>query len=173
VFIGAVGTLIAALLLLALGSTGLAGLAVDWLVFFAGIQSARRPRCPPLIRISHRPAQGYAIGVYSKRAVHLHVHGCGGGGWLSQHYGAEAVFGFCAVLAWSGCCWHWVCACRKAWTRAVISCRRWIAGGPWVDAAARRLPGVREVMLSGGRGVPEVTARAFDEQNDQLLGGEI
>ena len=111
----------------------------------------------------------------TSRAGH---HGCGAaaGGWLSQHFGAAAVFGFCAIL---GAIWLLLAVGMRVPTS--LDTRRFQL--PKMDSQAvsgltRKLagiPGVREVMLSGdGVAYLRVDSKGFDEQNViKLLAGEV
>jgi MFS family permease len=101
--------------------------------------------------------------------------GAAGGGWLSQHYGTQAVFGFCGVLAAI-----WLLVALGMQVPRILEMRRYqLPGG---DARAvsglmnrlAGLPGVREVNL-GREGVAylKVDSKGFDEQNViKLLAGE-
>ncbi|HEV8262353.1 MAG TPA: MFS transporter [Burkholderiales bacterium] len=176
VFIGAVGTLIGALLLLALGSTGLAGMATGLLVFFAAFNLLEATLPSLISKLAPAGTKGAAIGVYSSGQFIGTFTGAVAGGWLSQHYGAEAVFGFCAVLAVV-----WLLLALGMRVPESLDTRRYQL--PTMDSQAvpgltRRLaglPGVREVMLSGeGVAYLKVDSQGFDEQNViKLLGGEI
>jgi len=176
VFIGAVGTLIAALLLLAFGSTDLVGLAAGLLVFFAAFNLLEATLPSLISKLAPAGTKGTAIGVYSSVQFLGTFTGAAVGGWLSQHYGAEAVFGFCAALAVV-----WLLLALGMRVPESLDTRRYQL--PKMDSQAvpgltRRLaglPGVREVMLSGeGVAYLKVDSQGFDEQNViKLLGGEI
>ncbi len=176
VFIGAVGTLIAGLLVLALGNAGLAGLVAGLLVFFAAFNLLEATLPSLISKLAPAGAKGTAIGVYSSVQFMGTFTGAALGGWLSQHYGAEAVFGFCAVLAVV-----WLLLALGMRVPESLDTRRYRL--PKMDSQSipgltRRLaglPGVREVMLSGeGVAYLKVDSRGFDEQNViKLLGGEI
>jgi MFS family permease len=176
VFVGAVGTLIAALALLALGSNGLAGLATGLLVFFAAFNLLEATLPSLISKLAPAGTKGTAIGVYSSVQFIGTFTGAAAGGWLSQHYGAQAVFGFCAVLVVV-----WLLLALGMRVPESLDTRRYQL--PKLDSQAvtgltRRLaglPGVREVMLSGeGVAYLKVDSQGFDEQNViKLLGGEI
>jgi MFS family permease len=176
VFVGAVCTLIAALVLLALGGNGLAGLAAGLLVFFAAFNLLEATLPSLISKLAPAGTKGTAIGVYSSVQFIGTFTGAAVGGWLSQHHGAAAVFGFCAVLAVV-----WLLLALGMRVPESLDTRRYQL--PKLDAQAvtgltRRLaglPGVREVMLSGeGVAYLKVDSQGFDEQNViKLLGGEI
>jgi MFS family permease len=176
VFIGAVGTLIAALLVLALGGSGLAALTTGLLVFFAAFNLLEATLPSLISKLAPAGTKGTAIGVYSSVQFIGTFTGAAVGGWLSQHYGAEAVFGFCAALAVV-----WLLLALGMRVPESLDTRRYQL--PKMDSQAvpgltRRLaglPGVREVMLSGeGVAYLKVDSQGFDEQNViKLLGGEI
>jgi len=176
VFVGAVGVLIVALLLLALGSNGLAGLAAGLLMFFAAFNLLEATLPSLISKLAPAGSKGTAIGVYSSVQFIGTFTGAAVGGWLSQHYGAEAVFGFCAALSVV-----WLLLTLGMRVPKSLDTRRYQL--PKMDSQAvpgltRRLaglPGVREVMLSGeGVAYLKVDSQGFDEQNViKLLGGEI
>jgi len=175
VFIGAVGTLIAALLLLALGSDGLAGLVAGLVVFFAAFNLLEATLPSLISKFAPAGTKGTAIGVYSSVQFIGTFTGAAVGGWLSQHYGAQAVFEFCAALAVV-----WLLLALGMRVPESLDTRRYQL--PKMDSQAvpgltRRLaglPGVREVTLSGeGVAYLRVDSQGFDEQNViKLLGGE-
>jgi MFS family permease len=176
VFIGAVGVLITALVLLALGINGLAGLATGLLVFFAAFNLLEATLPSLISKLAPAGTKGTAIGVYSSVQFVGTFIGAAAGGWLSQHYGARAVFAFCTVLAVV-----WLLLTLGMRVPESQATRRFQL--PKMDSQAlpamtRRLaglPGVREVVLSGeGVAYLKVDSQGFDEQNViKLLGGEI
>ena len=117
---------------LAFGSHDLVGLAVGLLVFFTAF-NVLEATLPSLIsKLAPAGTKGTAIGVYSSVQFLGTFAGAAVGGWLSQHHGADAVFGFCAALAvvWLLLALGHARAGNR-WTRAVTSCRRMdVAGGP-------------------------------------------
>ena len=176
VFIGAVGTLITALLLLAFRSSDLVALAAGLLVFFAAFNLLEATLPSLISKLAPVGTKGTAIGVYSSVQFLGTFAGAALGGWLSQHYGAEAVFGFCAALTLA-----WLLLALGMRVPESLDTRRYQL--PKMDSQAvgglkrqlAGLPGVREVMLSGeGVAYLKVDSQGFDEQNViKLLGGEI
>jgi len=176
VFIGAVAVLITGLLLLALGRYGLTGLVTGLVVFFAAFNLLEATLPSLISKLAPAGTKGTAIGVYSSVQFIGTFTGAAVGGWLSQHYGAPAVFEFCAALAMV-----WLLLALGMRVPESLDTRRYQL--PKMDSQAlpamtRRLsglPGVREVMLSGeGVAYLKVDSRGFDEQNViKLLGGEI
>jgi MFS family permease len=121
-------------------------------------------------------AKGTAIGVYGSVQFIGTFVGAASGGWLSQHYSAQAVFGFCAALAVV-----WLFLSFGMRVPRTVETRRYQL--PRTDAKSvsglaqslSGLPGVREVSLSGeGVAYLKVDSKGFDEQNViKLLAGEI
>jgi MFS family permease len=120
-------------------------------------------------------AKGTAIGIYGSVQFIGTFVGAASGGWLSQHYGAPAVFCFCGVLAGV-----WLALALGMRVPGRLETRRYQL--PRTDArtasglvrSLSSLPGVREVNL-GGEGVAylKVDSKGFDEQNViKLLAGE-
>ena len=98
VFIGAVGTLLVGQALLALAGASLALTIAALVVFFTAF-NLLEATLPSLISKFAPPAvKGAAVGVYSSVQFLGTFVGAAVGGWLSQHHGPAAVFGFCLVL---------------------------------------------------------------------------
>jgi len=97
------------------------------------------------------------------------------GGWLSQHFGAPAVFGFCGTLA---VIWLLLAFGMRVprnfetrWYQLPRADEQMVSG---LVHGLSGLPGVREVNV-GGDGVAylKVDSKSFDEQNViKLLAGE-
>jgi MFS family permease len=176
VFLGAIAVLIAGTVLLALGGGGLWPTVAGLLVFFAAFNLLEATLPSLISRMAPAGAKGTAIGVYGAIQFIGTFCGAAAGGWLSQHYGAVAVFGFCTAL---GAIWLLLAVGMRV--PASLDTRRYQL--PKMDAQAvsgltRRLaglPGVREVMLSGeGVAYLRVDSKGFDEQNViKLLAGEV
>jgi MFS family permease len=99
IFIGAVAVLLAGQALLALAGTSLAVTIAALVVFFAAF-NLLEATLPSLVSKFAPPAlKGTATGVYSAVQFIGTFLGAAVGGWLSQHYGPAAVFGFCIVLS--------------------------------------------------------------------------
>jgi MFS family permease len=98
VFIGAVGTLLVGQALLALAGASLPLMILALVVFFTAF-NLLEATLPSLISKFAPPAvKGAAVGVYSSVQFFGTFVGAALGGWLSQHQGPAAVFGFCLVL---------------------------------------------------------------------------
>ncbi|HEY5930108.1 MAG TPA: MFS transporter [Burkholderiales bacterium] len=175
VFLGAVVTLIAATVVLGVGGTGLLPVIAGLLVFFTAFNLLEATLPSLISRLAPAGAKGTAIGVYGAIQFIGTFCGAAAGGWLSQHYGAVAVFVFCGALAVI-----WLLLAVGMRVPAALDTRRYQL--PKMDSQAasglkRRLagvPGVREVMLSGeGVAYLRVDSKGFDEQNViKLLAGE-
>jgi len=98
VFMGAVATLFVGQAMLAVAGASLAWTIAALVVFFTAF-NLLEATLPSLISKFAPPAvKGTATGVYSAIQFFGTFVGAAAGGWLSQHYGASAVFGFCLVL---------------------------------------------------------------------------
>ena len=175
VFVGAVGTLIAALVLLALGSKRL-GLDARLACVFRRVQSARGDAAFADFEARAGRHQGHGDRSLQQRAIHRHVHGRRGGrlavAALRREGGVRFLRGAGGGLAAVGAGHaragkpgHAPLSVAEMDSQAVTGLTRRLAG----------LPGVREVMLSGeGVAYLKVDSQGFDEQNViKLLGGEI
>lgn len=176
VFLGAIGVLIAGTVLLALSGSGVLPIVAGLLVFFTAFNLLEATLPSLISRLAPMGAKGTAIGVYGAIQFIGTFCGAAAGGWLSQHFGAAAVFGFCAIL---GAIWLLLAIGMRV--PASLDTRRFQL--PKMDSQAvsgltRKLagiPGVREVMLSGdGVAYLRVDSKGFDEQNViKLLAGEV
>jgi MFS family permease len=98
VFIGAVATLLAGQTLLVYAGASLPWIATALVVFFTAF-NLLEATLPSLVSKFAPPAvKGTALGVYSSVQFLGTFVGAAAGGWLSQHHGPTAVFGFCLVL---------------------------------------------------------------------------
>ncbi len=98
VFVGAVTVLFAGQALFAIAGSSLALTVAALVVFFTAF-NLLEATLPSLISKFAPPAvKGTAVGVYSSVQFFGAFVGAAIGGWLSQHYGPAAVFGFCLVL---------------------------------------------------------------------------
>ena len=98
IFLGAIAILFAGQALLAVAGASLA-LTITALVFFFTSFNLLEATLPSLISKFAPPAvKGTAVGVYSSVQFFGAFVGAAAGGFLSQHYGPAAVFGFCLVL---------------------------------------------------------------------------
>jgi MFS family permease len=175
VFLAAVGVLICSALLLAVPEGGLYRIAAGLVVFFTAFNLLEATLPSLISRLAPAGAKGAAIGVYGTVQFVGTFCGAAAGGWLSQHHGTSAVFGFCAVLAVV-----WLLLGMGMRVPAALDTRRYQL--PKMDSQATSglmrklsgLPGVREAMLSAeGVAYLRVDSRGFDEQNViKLLAGE-
>jgi MFS family permease len=175
VFVGAVTVLIGALALLMFSDRGLPALVVGLLVFFAAFNLLEATLPSMISKRAPAGAKGTAIGIYSSMQFIGTFVGAASGGWLSQHYGTLAVFGFCSTLAIV-----WLLLAFGMRVPRSLETRRYQL--PRTDAQTASglvrslsgLPGVREVNLSGeGVAYLKVDSKGFDEQNViKLLAGE-
>lgn len=167
VFIGALGVLLGALALLMFAHRDLVALVAGLLFFFAAFNLLEATLPSMISKRAPSGAKGAAIGVYSSVQYVGTFIGAVCGGWLSQHYGTPAVFGFCGALALA-----WLLSGIGMRVPRNFETRRYQL--PRVDALSIRglvralagLPGVREVNLSGEDvAYLKVDSKRFDEQN--------
>ena len=175
VFIGTVTVLIGALALLMLSDRGLPALVVGLLVFFTAFNLLEATLPSMISKRAPAGAKGTAIGVYGAVQFIGTFVGAASGGWLSEHYGAAAVFGFCGTLASV-----WLLLAfgmripHKLESRSYQLPRTDVQTASGLVRSLSGLPGVREVTLSGdGVAYLKVDSKGFDEQNViKLLAGE-
>jgi MFS family permease len=175
VFISAVVVLIGALALLMLAGQDLFPLVIGLLFFFAAFNLLEATLPSMISKLAPAGAKGTAIGVYSSVQFIGTFVGAACGGWLSQHFGAPAVFGFCGTLA---VIWLLLAFGMRVprnfetrWYQLPRADEQMVSG---LVHGLSGLPGVREVNL-GGDGVAylKVDSKSFDEQNViKLLAGE-
>ena len=106
VFVGGVTALLAGQLLFATAGTSLPLLIAALVVFFAAF-NLMEAMLPSLVsKFAPPDIKGTATGVYSAVQFLGAFLGAAVGGWLSQHHGGGAVFGFCVALsvAWLAIC---------------------------------------------------------------------
>jgi MFS family permease len=167
VFVGAVAVLIGALALLMFSDRGLPALVVGLLLFFTAFNLLEATLPSMISKRAPAGAKGTAIGVYSSVQFVGAFVGAATGGWLLQHYGTPAVFGFCGTLA---ILWLLLSfgmrVSRRLETRCYQLPRTDAQSVPGLVRGLADLPGVREVSL-GGEGVAylKVDSKGFDEQN--------
>ncbi len=175
VFVGAVTVLTGALAMLMLSDRELPALVGGLLVFFAAFNLLEATLPSMISKLAPAGTKGAAIGVYSSVQFIGTFVGAASGGWLSQHYGTPAVFGFCGTLAIG-----WLLLALGMQVPRSLETRRYQL--PRSDTQTTSgllrslsgLPGVREVNLSGeGVAYLKVDSKGFDEQNViKLLAGE-
>lgn len=176
VFVGAIALLLMAEVGLAFASARLPLLGAGLLMFFVGF-NVLEASLPSLIsKIAPVGAKGTAIGVYSSVQFLGTFVGAALGGLLSQHFGAYALFAFCAMLVAV-----WIALALTM--RAPPAVRTHMYAIPAMDPQRARglaqrlsgLPGVREALVLATERVAYVKADAkgFDEERVlRLLGGE-
>ncbi|HUO43331.1 MAG TPA: MFS transporter [Burkholderiales bacterium] len=175
VFTVAVALLLVAQLMLGELMRSLWGIAVSLLVFFTAF-NVLEAILPSLIsKIAPAGVKGTASGVYSSVQFAGTFAGAAVGGWLSQHFGAPAVFAFCTAVS---ALWLLLVATMQA--PPAVRTRMYAL--PDTDGArAQRLshelaqlPGVREAVVSAEEGAAylKVDMAGFDEQRVlQLIQG--
>jgi MFS family permease len=100
-FLTSIGVLLAAQVLLALPEPSLVSIAVALLVFFAGFNLLEASLPSLISKTAPPPARGTAAGVYSSVQFLGTFAGATAGGFVSQHFGAAAVFLLCGLLTLS------------------------------------------------------------------------
>jgi len=98
IFIGAVAVLLAGQALFALAGTSLALTIAALVVFFTAFNLLEATLPSLISKFAPPTLKGTATGVYSAVQFIGTFLGAAVGGWLSQHYGPAAVFGFCIAL---------------------------------------------------------------------------
>jgi len=171
-----VTVLIGSLVLLMFSDKGMPALVAGLVIFFAAFNLLEATLPSMISKLAPAGAKGTAIGIYSSVQFIGTFVGAASGGWLSQHYGTQAVFGFCGALAVL-----WLLLALGMRVPRSLETRRFQL--PRADARTLSglvlglsgLPGVREVNLSGeGVAYLKVDSNGFDEQNViKLLAGEI
>ncbi|HSS45934.1 MAG TPA: MFS transporter [Burkholderiales bacterium] len=177
VFCAAVALMLATQLLLPWLLGSLWEIFVALLAFFAAF-NILEAMLPSLIsKLAPVGAKGTAIGVYSSVQFFGAFVGAAMGGYLAQHYGNHAVFGFCVLLF---AVWFIVAFGMKVpgavetkmYPIPAMDTRR--ASG--LSRQLASVPGVKEVLVLAAEGVAylQVDSGGFDEQNViRLIAGEI
>ncbi|TXF13081.1 MFS transporter [Pelomicrobium methylotrophicum] len=176
VFICAIVALVVAEATLALAGDSVLGVAAALLAFFAGFNILEASLPSLISKVAPVAAKGTAIGIYSSVQFLGTFAGGAAGGFLYGHYGAYALYGFCAMLllAWLGV---------AAGMRQPPAVRTHMYPVPAMDQQKARglaeqlarLPGVREALVLAAEGVAYIKADAdgFDEQRALRLIGEM
>lgn len=164
VFVGAVALLVIAEVILATMGASVVAIAGALLVFFTAFNLLEASLPSLISRIAPAEAKGTAVGVYSSIQFLGTFVGAATGGWLSQHHGAPAVFGFCGTLTlvWLGVALGMNVPVLRTFQVPPMDAGR-------ADGLLRRLqklPGVREVRLAPAEGVArlKVDRANFDEE---------
>lgn len=176
VFVGAVAVLLVAEVLLALLHGTLVGIVIALLTFFAAFNLLEASLPSLISKIAPVGAKGTAIGIYSSIQFLGSFVGAAVGGFISQNYGGNAVFGFAAALV---AVWLVLAATMRApaAVRTMMYHVEVMDNGKAVGLTQQLsgLPGVREALVLAGEGVAylKVDVKGFDEQSVlKLLGGE-
>lgn len=173
-FLGSIGLVAVAFAVLAGAGTQVSVLTAGLFVFFVGFNFLEASLPSLISRVAPASAKGTAAGVYSSLQFLGTFVGAAAGGWLSQHWGAAAVFVFCGALI---ALWF-----LAALGMSVPVVRTYPV--PGLDSASaerlvlrlRSLPGVREVIIAPKDSVArlKVDRARFDEQNAlRLLEGKL
>jgi predicted MFS family arabinose efflux permease len=176
-FLGAIGVLLAAQLLLLGLFSSLWGLAFALLAFFTGFNFLEASLPSMISRTAPPGARGAAVGVYSSAQFLGSFVGAWTGGAISQHLGMPSVFAFCAALTFS---WLIVAVGMQALpgfrTRTYAVPKMDTAGAEGLSKRLAGVPGVREASVFAGEGLAhlKVDNTRFDERNVlKLLSGEV
>ena len=175
VFTVAVALLLVAQLMLGELAHSLWGIGFSLLVFFTAFNLLEAILPSLISKIAPAGVKGTATGVYSSIQFVGTFAGAAVGGWLSQHFGAPAVFAFCAGIS---TLWLLLVATM----RPPPAVRTKMYALPDTDGARAqrlsqdlaRLPGVREAVVSAEEGAAylKVDMAGFDEQQAlQLIQG--
>jgi len=166
VFMGAVALAALAQLSLMLLQHSVWGVAFALLVFFTSF-NVLEATLPSLIsKIAPLDAKGTAMGVYSSVQFFGAFFGAAAGGFLMQHYGGNAVFGFAIGLLLL-----WLLVASTMQPPAAVRTKLYHL--PELDEASAsalrrqlaQVQGVREVMVAGAEGMAclKVDMQGFDE----------
>lgn len=98
VFVGAVAVLVVGQGMLAIAGHSLVAAIAALIVFFTAFNLLEATLPSLISKFAPPEVKGTATGVYSAVQFLGTFVGAAAGGWLSQHYGAAAVFAFCIVL---------------------------------------------------------------------------
>jgi MFS family permease len=165
-FLGAIGLLAASTALLGLAGA-LASVVLALLLFFAAFNLLEATLPSIVSRLAPAAAKGTAIGLYSTTQFVGTFAGAALGGWLAQHFGAQAVYLACVAAA---CLW--LLAASGMHIDRVLATRRYRLPTHDVNRAQSLvqklavLPGVREALLTAeGVAMLRVDSSGFDEQN--------
>ena len=177
VFVGAVGLAALAQLSLLLLQNSIWGVAFALLIFFTAF-NVLEASLPSLIsKIAPLDAKGTAMGVYSSVQFLGAFFGAAAGGFILQHWGGNAVFGFAIALLLL-----WLLVASGMKPPAAVRTRLFHL--PELDeenalSLQRRLAqvqGVREVMVAGAEGMAclKVDMQGFDEAAvEQILPKDV
>jgi len=172
VFLGAILVLILSDLGLMQFSTSLIGIIGFLWLFFTGFNLLEATLPSLISKTAPGDLRGTAMGIYS--TCQFLGAGMGGsiGGWCYGHYGASAVFLFCALAALSWWILSFGMKPPRYWTNLLISLQA-ISGKQADDFGLEmlKLPGVEDVTLHHHEGVAylKVDNQLLDRQSLQQL----
>ncbi len=155
---------------------GLWGVLAGLLVFFTAFNVLEASLPSLITKVAAVGIRGTAVGVYSSIQFLGVFVGASVGGFLSQHYGAAALFAFCTVLSFV-----WIVLAATMKPPAAVRTKMYhvaamdTAAAESLSRCLAELPGVREVLVPPGEGVAylKVDMRGFDERHVlQRIGGE-
>lgn len=176
VFVLAVAVLLVSQIMLESISGSVWGTATALLVFFAAFNLLEATLPSLISKFAPVGAKGTAIGVYSSVQFLGAFVGASAGGYLYEHYGSVALFGFCGALV---ALWLVFAATMKA--PAAIRTRMYptpemdMGRASGLSRQLAALAGVHEAKVLASERVAylKVDMNGFDEQGVvQLLGGE-
>ncbi|MGA8146064.1 MAG: MFS transporter [Gallionellaceae bacterium] len=175
VFIGAVALAALAQLSLLLLHGSIWGVAIALLVFFTSF-NVLEATLPSLIsKIAPLSAKGTAMGVYSSVQFLGAFFGAAVGGFILQHWGGDAVFGFAIVLLLL-----WLLVASGMKPPAAVRTKLYhlselnAANAGALQQKLAQVRGVREAMVAGAEGMAclKVDMHGFDEEAaEQLIKG--
>jgi MFS family permease len=173
VFVGAVALAALAQVSLLLLHGTIWGVAVALLVFFTSF-NVLEATLPSLIsKIAPLSAKGTAMGVYSSVQFLGAFFGAAMGGFILQHWGGDAVFGFAIVLLLL-----WLLVASGMKPPAAVRTRLFhlsveldAAKAAMLQQQLAQVRGVREAMVAGVEGMAclKVDMHGFDEAAAELL----
>jgi MFS family permease len=165
-FLGAIAVLGASTLLLSAAAV-LPALVLALLLYFAAFNLLEASLPSLVSKLAPPSAKGTAIGVYSTSQFVGTFVGASLGGWLSQHFGADAVYVSCAAAAGL-----WLIAATGMRIDRELATLRYrlpthdVRRAQTLVRKLAGLPGVREALLSAeGVATLRVDSSGFDEQN--------
>lgn len=172
VFMGAVALAALAQVALLLFQHSIWGVAFALLVFFTAF-NVLEATLPSLIsKIAPLASKGTAMGVYSSVQFFGAFFGAAVGGFIMQHFGGDAVFGFAIGLLLL-----WLLVASTMRPPAAVSTKMYHLGDMDAAAAAAlqqqlaQVEGVREVMVVGAEGMAclKVDMKGFDKEAVERL----
>ncbi len=166
VFLGAVALMLAAQIGLALGIAHFWGIVWALFAYFVAFNILEASLPSLISKLAPASAKGTAMGVYNTTQAFGLFFGGAAGGWLAQHHGFAAVFGFCVALMAV-----WLVAALSMTPPPAVKTRMFHVGAMPADQAAllkaqmAALAGVVEATVLAEEGVAllKVSVRGWDE----------